>query len=234
VNRLHITEITSIGAVEDGDDPEAQILLFKSKSAPEAGGRGVDGFTPSPVARGTSADWGPLIERIRLEKLAEQSAAISKISRMKGQPPMAKREESGRSSAAILAEVDAMASRIQKSAGTGTTKAAAKAEVWRTHPEWQVEVRKAQVRERDQGKGLAARIDRIVKSYCLSISAQPEHMAKTLSQIRNEVMHTAAGIEVKKLRADAMAGKVGSESEVWKSAEYSDAWSILKSWEREK
>jgi ABC-type sugar transport system ATPase subunit len=29
----------------------------------------------------------------------------------------------------------------------------------------------------------------------------------------------------------AVAGKIGSESEVWKSAEYSDAWSILKSWE---
>jgi hypothetical protein len=162
---------------------------------------------------------------------AETRRTINEIRRMRGLEPMVKREESGRSSASILAEVDAMASRIQKSAGTGTTKAAAKAEVWRTHPEWQVEVRKAQIRERDQGKGLAARIDRIVKSYCLSISAQPEHMAKTLSQIRNEVMHTAAGIEIKKLRADAMAGKVGSESEVWKSAEYADAWSILKSWE---
>ena len=38
MNRLHINEITSIGAVESGDDPEAQILLYKSKPIePEQG-----------------------------------------------------------------------------------------------------------------------------------------------------------------------------------------------------
>jgi len=38
MNRLHISEITSIGAVEDGDDPEASILLYKSKETePEPG-----------------------------------------------------------------------------------------------------------------------------------------------------------------------------------------------------
>ena len=37
MNRLHISEITSIGAVESGDDPEATILLYKSKQTPEPG-----------------------------------------------------------------------------------------------------------------------------------------------------------------------------------------------------
>ena len=35
MNRLHIDEITSIGAVESGDDPEATILLYKSKETIE-------------------------------------------------------------------------------------------------------------------------------------------------------------------------------------------------------
>ena len=33
--RLHITRIVSIGAVEQGDNPESQILLFKSKPTPQ-------------------------------------------------------------------------------------------------------------------------------------------------------------------------------------------------------
>ena len=244
MNRLHLTEITSIGAVEEGqaDNPESEILIFKSGTphpsgvSGTAGGRGRSGSGRSLPA----ADRLQLVARVRLDQQDEQIAAIAKTNEetrrtinqmraMKGRAPMAKRE-TGRSSASILAEVDRLANSIQKSAG-GTTKAAAKAEVWRANPTWQVEVRKAQARERDQGKELSARIDRIIKSYALSISAEPENMAKTLSQIKNDLAHTAVGIEIKKLRADAMAGKVASETDIRKSDEHADAWRVLKSWE---
>jgi hypothetical protein len=75
MNRLHLAEITSIGAVEEGDDPEAQIVLYKSKSAPTATGKGSLG---SGSAR-PGPEWGPLIEQITLAKLAEQSVKIGKI-----------------------------------------------------------------------------------------------------------------------------------------------------------
>jgi hypothetical protein len=217
---------------------EAEILRKRpdiktalNKSAPTATGAG---STPGSGSARPGSEWGPVLEQIALSKIKEQTVAIDKIRAMKGQPPMAKREESGRSSAAILAEVDRLANAITKSKG-GPTKAAAKAEVWHTHPDLKTEVRKAQAREikagREAGKDVAAEIDRIIKSYALSISATPENMAKTLSQIKNELMHTAAGIEIRKLRADAMAGKVASETDIRKSGEHSDAWSVLKSWE---
>jgi hypothetical protein len=78
MNRLHIHEITSIGAVESGDDPEAQILLYKSKSAPTATGKG------SALGLGSTspgADWGPLIEQITLAKLDEQERALSQMAK---------------------------------------------------------------------------------------------------------------------------------------------------------
>jgi hypothetical protein len=70
-----------------------------------------------------------------------------------------------------------------------------------------------------------------VKSYALSIAAEPDHMAQTLSQIKADLMGTAAGVEIKQLRAAARSGKVKSVTEIQKSPEYSDAWMVLSKWE---
>jgi hypothetical protein len=70
-----------------------------------------------------------------------------------------------------------------------------------------------------------------VKSYALSIAAEPDHMAQTLSQIKADLMGTAAGVEIKQLRAAARSGKVKSVTEIQKSSEYSDAWMVLSKWE---
>jgi hypothetical protein len=70
-----------------------------------------------------------------------------------------------------------------------------------------------------------------VKSYALSISARPENMTKTLTQIKASLYSTAAGREIRNLRTAAAAGQVASEGEIMKSAEYADAGSVLKGWD---
>lgn len=40
-----------------------------------------------------------------------------------------------------------------------------------------------------------------------------------------------AGKEIRNLRTAAAAGQVASEGEIAKSAEYADAWNILKGWD---
>ena len=128
----------------------------------------------------------------------------------------------------ILAEIDRAAAAIQKT--TGVSRAESRAAAWRARPELRPALRKAQKRDRDAGRELAAEIDQIVKRHALALSAESQHMAKTYATIRLELMGSAAGREIKKLRDDAAAGKVTRDS-ISKSSEHRDAWSILKSWD---
>ena len=56
-------------------------------------------------------------------------------------------------------------------------------------------------------KVFAVSIDRIVKSYALSISARPENMALTLTQIKRKLYATDDGRCVRELRDAVMANK---------------------------
>ena len=136
------------------------------------------------------------------------------------------------SSSAVLAEVDQLANVIQKSASEPLTPAQARAEVWRAHPELQVEVRKAKAGEKDAGQETAKWIDSVVHSYVVANSANPEYFGKgqglTLSQIKRELLATPAGIEIKALRSAVRTGEVSASTatnvrHVWRRVAHPEA-----------
>lgn len=74
MNRLHISEISSIGAVEEGDDPEATIMLWKARPDKTAQVRS----TRRGMSMGSPAAWGKVVERIATDRMAEQQQALAK------------------------------------------------------------------------------------------------------------------------------------------------------------
>ena len=79
MNRLHIKEITSIGAVEAGDDPEATIMLYKSKTTEPAPGQPVEKGVAMPFDIETLTDEGKAYVSDLEAKLAaygEEPAAL--------------------------------------------------------------------------------------------------------------------------------------------------------------
>ena len=79
MNRLHIKEITSIGAVEAGDDPEATIMLYKSKTTEPAPGQPVEKGVAMPFDIETLTDEGKAYVsdlETRLAAFGEAPAAL--------------------------------------------------------------------------------------------------------------------------------------------------------------
>ena len=79
MKRLHIKEITSIGAVESGDDPEATIMLYKSKTTEPAPGPLVEKGVPMPFDIETLTDEGKAYVsdlETRLAAFGEEPAAL--------------------------------------------------------------------------------------------------------------------------------------------------------------
>lgn len=241
MNRLHVDHIVSVGAVEEGDNGPATIMFWKAKPVeaemfrerPELGAalgktsdRGAT-LSASPVARAEA-----IVKHIdsRLTKQERLLSEIGDMSGMRKDIQAIKGEtmaEQGRTPDEILAEVTRRATAIKKSAGPGLSMAEARVEVWKTHPELKHEHRAAQAAELAGADTSTANIDAIVKRYALSISATPENMTKTLSQIRTDLYNTAAGQEIKALRR---AVRDGRGQDIRKSAEYADAWQILDTW----
>jgi hypothetical protein len=228
--RLTVNAITSIGAVEDGDDPEARIMFWKArKDSPDSAALGGDVLPPrvsrAPRGRGSLpiTDIGPTY--------AQLSAEVSKLSKEYRDRNGGRTMAEQRTSAEVLAEVNALAGAIKKVATDPMTAAESRVEVWKAHPQLQVEVRKAQEAESKAWKAEAAWIDGVVKAHCLAISAERDNMTKTLSQIRRELMASAVGVEIQKLRNAVKAGT--DPRAIAKSAEHGDAWRILKKWEAE-
>lgn len=265
--RLFIDSITSIGVVEEGDNPLSKILLFKAKGMSKDEALGIlrsmriRRQKANPALSTKDIEGEILRERpdlakalgrkpetakaagmriakaldARFKQQAKQMAATSdgyaeigkQIRAIKGD-----RMAEQRTVKEIEAEVTSRASTITKSAGATLKMPDARVEVWRADPELKVEMRKAKVAEVKAQQTSVDDIDRIVKSYSLSISAEPENMAKTLGQIKTEVMGSAIGLEIKNLRR-ALRGGTVPEIEIAKSVQFSSAWATLKKWDSE-
>jgi hypothetical protein len=79
--RLHVTKLTSIGAVAEGDNPEAEILFFKSKQAEPLEGRTHGG---GPVAE-TTVDLSSLDDEVRASVEAATAESVAKIEELTAQ-----------------------------------------------------------------------------------------------------------------------------------------------------
>jgi hypothetical protein len=246
MQRLHIHEITSIGAVVAGDnDPDNDtdgIMLWKSRSgapsyslsegAPPAGGKGhTVSRSLSPVDRATA------VVKSVMAKLDEQDAAIRDIAdsyRRIGETMTPRKAEIAPADT-IRGKVDAIAlEMVAKGEAPNLTQA--RPMVWKSRPDL-VEASRAEPGKRIPGTygGRAPDVDTVPERIAAVVKERADEMAGvtewwnlTDAERRVIVWKSRQGKQLRAAYTDAM--KRG-ETKFTKSNDHPEAMKILKSWE---
>jgi len=251
--RLHVHKIVSIGAVESGDNPEAEILFWKA--APEVV-KATD-TSERRRARSTLRALQIRIQRVRpLMTLADAKAEaarlrpdlvkllVAKVLKSQGKR-IAEVEETTatllrqiedderkppmtRKPADIFGEVDALADELIAK-GDADNLVEARAKVWHDRPDL---VKKSRTQTRyvvgnvlDQT--LAEEITTAVHKVGLEMTALPGEWNTPIPELNVRAWHLPGG---QKLRQLMLAARQSKPDVIRKSGEHAEAFRILKAW----
>jgi len=232
---LHVTKIVSIGAVAEGDNPPAAILLFKARDQHRS-----KVHDPPPPKRVTltAKDLALAVDN-RLTRQARRLAAVAKAAATVGDTiqRMTTRKEptvAVETYAAVLAEVERRAATVQKEAkesGDPISMAKAKAQAWRDDPELVQRSRNAPKSDHPAppvDKGLSAEIAAAVHARALEASGRPEMWTKTIPEMRAAIWRTPDGRLLTALSRDA---EKRDPDALAKSATHKRAFVVLRKWQ---
>jgi len=239
VKRLHVTKLTSIGAVAEGDNPEATILFYKAAPEPKPPARRP---RPTPKKEPRLDDPEALAVAVdqRLERQERGLAAVDKAAGTVGDT--VQRMTTSRKAttvavetyADVLAEVESRAAALQKEAkesGDPISMAKAKARVWHDDPDLVQRSRNAPKSEHPAppvDQGLSAEIAAAVHARALEASGRPEMWTKTIPEMRNAIRHTPDG---KLLTALERAAAKRDPETLAKFATHKRAFAVLRAWQ---
>jgi len=232
VTTLHVKTITSIGAVEEGDNPQAKILFFKareklaSRSAPEK--------TRPPLTGYALA----LAVDNRLSRQAQRLAVVAKATATVGDTvermtTIGKERTVVESYSDVLAEVAERAEALQKEAkesGEPISMAKAKAAAW--HDDDLVQrsrnAPKSAHPKPPVDKGLPAEIAAAVHARALEASGRPEMWSLTVPEMRAAIWRTPDGRQLTEL---SRAAEKYDPAKLEKSATHTRAFAVLRKWQ---
>jgi len=232
VKTLHVTKITSIGAVAEGDNPEAAIVFYKARAvAPH----------PRPVPASPLTGYAlALAVDNRLSRQAQGLLTVAKVTAAVGETVEKmttlgkERTVAVETYADVIAEVAERAAEVQKEAkesGEPISMAKAKAKVWHDDPELVARSRNAPKSEHPAppvDKGLSAEIAAAVHARALEASGRPEMWTKTIPEMRAAIWRTPDGRLLTDL--DRASQKYDPEK-LAKSATHKRAFVVLRKWQ---
>ena len=235
MKRLHITKLTSIGAVAEGDNPEAMILFYKA--APERVTASPPTAEPSTAPPLTGDDLALAVDK-RLSRQARRLAAVAKAAGKVGDTVqrMTMRKENAvvETYQDVIAEVERRAAEVQKEAkesGDPISMVKAKAQVWHDDPELVQRSRNAPKSEHPAppvDKGISAEIAAAVHARALEASGRPEMWTKTIPEMRAAIWRTPDGRLLTEL---ARAAEKRDPDTLAKSATHKRAFVVLRKWQ---
>jgi hypothetical protein len=230
--RLHVASITSIGAVEAGDNPEADILFYKRHPSL---GRGRENAAKSMGAPLTPAQTAAVTAKVekqnrQLADLARSQAAMRKTLKKQEVAPVVNQKQTETQGTA-QGIVEQKAADLVAS-GEQTSMAKARAAVWKQHPDLVALSRADGQRDTAKVPADAGTLqERIVKAVHLRaayLRATPAHFDKTEQALRPRVWGTPEGQALRELYSQAVKQ---ADSKVAKAASNQQAMAILKAWE---